>query len=337
MKIVNETPMTVFALPGKGLENNTALTVIVKGTFAIEANKPVTLAPEQEPVIFADQLQDPEKGGSPRFEDDIAPFKPRADIVIVGKAIAPEGQPARSLDVGFRVGQITKAIRVIGNRAWRTSGLFGEVSPSEPVPFTEMDLTYENAFGGMDMKWGDHCPENPVGRGIFNKKSKKEELENKILPNLEDPHNLIRSWKDRPKPVGFGYIGKGWSPRFSLLGTYDEKWKKERYPERPDDFKFDFFNAAPLDQQVKGYLRGDERVELIHLSPEGRIQFRLPGVTPTVSIAKLGFGSIVENVAMKLDTLCLMPTDKCFYLVWRGNVPITDITAEEIDRIQVLM
>lgn len=337
MKVENDTPMGFFALPGRGPSDNPVLTVVVKCTFRMQANEPATLAPEQDPIIFGDQLQDPEKGGSTVFEDDLATFKPRSDVVIVGKAFAPKGSAVHALDVGFRVGELKKIIRVIGNRYWRSGGLLGDITASEPEPFTEMDLIYENAFGGIDMKWGDYCAENPVGRGMFSKKAKKEVLDNKPLPNIEAPKNLIKSWKDRPKPVGFGFIGKGWPQRIAFLGTYDEKWKRERYPERPLDFKFDYFNAAPRDQQVEGYLKGDEKVELIHLTPNERIEFQLPGKPPMVSVSRSFEGSTFEEVRLNLDTLCLKPAEERFYLVWRGLVPIEDFSAPDVARVKILM
>ncbi|MFX0198778.1 MAG: DUF2169 domain-containing protein [Candidatus Hodarchaeota archaeon] len=337
MIITNDTPFPAFALPSMGPEDKPILTVVVKGTFFIRPNETATIAPQQDPIFFADQLLDPEKGGSTRFEDDIAPFKPRADIAIVGKAIAPDNRPVHMLEVGFRMGQIKKIIRVIGNRFWRTRGLFSHMEPSKPEPFTEMDLIYENAFGGMDLKWGDYCPDNPVGKGIFHKKNKKKDIELKPLPNLEDPHHLIQSWNDRPKPMGFGYIGKGWAPRLKFLGTYDEKWKEERFPQRPRDFKFDYFNAAPLDQQVDGYLKGDEKVELFNLTPNGQTQFQLPGIQPKVSVTKFGAESMSEKVMMNLDTLCIIPEDEQFYLAWRGILSIKDIVAEEIKKINVMI
>ncbi len=337
MKVTNETPLEFFSLPGNGPADSRVLTVVVKGTFRIQGDGPPVLAPEQDPIIFGDMLQDPETGGSTIFEDDLASFKPRADVVVIGKAFAPKGCSVHALDVGFRVGQLKKVIRVIGNRHWRSGGLLGGITASEPEPFAEMDLIYENAFGGMDMKWGDYCAENPVGRGIFGSKAKKEDVDKKPLPNIEDPNNLIKSWKDRPTPIGFGFIGKGWAQRLPFLGTYDKKWKKERYPERPLDFKFDYFNAAPPDQQIEGYLKGDEEVELFHLTRDGRTKFQLSGKPPVISVSRSFEGSTFESVQVNLDTLCLMPAQERFYLVWRGLVPIENLDAPDVARIEISM
>lgn len=334
MLIENNTPFECFAMPGIGPSDRPVVTVVVKGTFDIQQEGPAAVSAQQEPIFFADQLQDPEKGGSTRFEDDIATLKPRCDVVIVGKALAPKGSGVQVLDVGFRLGKIQKIVRVFGDRHWQSGGLMGDVLASAPAPFAEMDLIYENAFGGMDLASGDFCAENPVGRGVISGK-KKENWEDKALPNLEDPNNLIRSWKDRPRPVGLGFIGKGWTQRVRYLGTYDDKWRNDRYPERPLDFQFDFFNAAPLDQQVEGYLQGDELVELFHLTPQGRSSVELPGKKPVVSASRSFEGSDFENVPMNLDTLCLMPAEERLYLVWRGLVAVEKIDEPDVARIKI--
>jgi hypothetical protein len=322
MKLDNRTPFSVFTMPGEGPDSHRVLTVIVKGTFTFEPDSTASVAPEQEPVLFADVFSDPESASSLRFEDDLAPFKPRTDVVVVGNAMAPGGQPVTSLDVGFAIGPLDKTVRVVGNRCWLK--VLGNVSPGEPQPFTELELAYENAFGGLDLERGGVCPENPVGRGMFGKKTKSRDIDGKRLPNLEDPRQPVRTWKDRPTPMGFGFIAKGWQSRLSLLGTFDEAWQEERSPAMPLDFSFDYYNAAPRDQQVEGYLKGDERVILMHLTPRERATFSLPGVRPDVAVTRSGT-VLSETVAMNLDTLCLMPSESRLYQVWRGTVRIPDL------------
>ncbi len=322
MSTSNQTPFSVFTTPGEGPDNRRVLTIIVKGTFTFEPDSIASVAPEQEPILFADVFSDPESASSLRFEDDLAPFKPRADVVVVGSAVAPGGQAVTSLDVGFAVGPLDKTIRVIGNRCWLS--VLGNISPGEPQPFTKMGLVYESAFGGMDEERGGVCLDNPVGRGMFGKKTKPRDVDGKRLPNLEDPRQLIKTWKDQPAPAGFGFIAKGWQSRLSLLGTFDEEWQESRCPAMPLDFSFEYYNAAPRDQQVEGYLKGDERVILLHLRPEERVGFSLPGVRPVVAVTRSG-SVLTESVAMNLDTLCLMPSESRLYQVWRGTVRIPDL------------
>ena len=169
MEIINTTPFEVETIPGRGPEGDTVLTIIVKGTFDIRPNEAAAVASEQIPVAYGDELYN-EDGGSVKFEADIAPFKPRADIALVGRAYAPGGRPVESLDATLWVGDLSKTIRVIGDRKWDAGGRFMPAYASDPEPFTVMDLVYERSFGGMDLKVGDWCKENPVGRGFFVKK-----------------------------------------------------------------------------------------------------------------------------------------------------------------------
>ena len=84
MEIINDTKFEAFALPLMGPENNPILAIIIKGTFAFFNETPVSLADEQMPIAFGDELFDEEKAGSIKYESDLAPFKPKADIALVG-------------------------------------------------------------------------------------------------------------------------------------------------------------------------------------------------------------------------------------------------------------
>jgi len=347
MEIVNNTPFEVEALPFKTAEGTHVLTVIIKGTFSTKPKEKAEIAEEQMPIFYGDEFHDNENGGSVKFEADTVPFKPRADIAVVGKAYAPGGRAVRTLDVALQIGKIRKVIRVFGDRKWQCMCKYLPIAMTKPEPFTEMDLVYERAFGGMDLNGGGYCKENLIGRGFIGKKSKKS-IHNVTLPNLEDPRYLITSWKDKPKPAGFGFYGKAWMPRAGYIGTYDEKWRKERSPEPPKDFRPDYYNAAHPDLQVKGYLKGDEDVTLVHLSSKGKMHFRLPGSTPKVTVVmtdKFKAASTgnwrneekleEDGLTMHQDTLCLIPDEEQFYVVWRGLREITDLTALEIKKVEI--
>jgi len=356
MDIINKTPFEVEALPNPGPKGNKILTIIIKGTFEIKSGENPAVAPEQIPIFFGDELYNEQEGGSVKFESDIAPFKPRADIILVGNAYAPEGQAVQILDTMLRVGRLKKVIRVFGDRQWIYSKAFLAISTTKPIFFTEMALVYERAFGGIDIKKGEWCKENPVGRGFVSSDSKKS-LDGVMLPNLEDPENLIESWQDHPKPVGFGFYGRSWMPRISYIGTYDKKWREKRSPDPPEDFKYDFYNAAHPDLQIDGYLKGDEEIELLNLTPDGRVLIRLLGINLICKVRKeysgqisgdeagsvksdqktLDVHSTVQEVTPNLDTLCLIPDEKRFYAVWRGICPINDLTAMEVKGVEIEM
>ncbi|MBD3182226.1 DUF2169 domain-containing protein, partial [Candidatus Poribacteria bacterium] len=295
-----------------------------------------------------------EKGEGVKFESDIAPFKPRGDIVLVGKACAPGATSVGSMDVSLHVGNISKIIRVFGDRRWEYSGRLLSTGFTDPEPFTEMELTYERAFGGIDTVGGGWCRENPFGRGFIAKKT-KEAVDGVLLPNLEDPEDLINSWDDHPNPVGFGFYGRSAMPRAGYMGTYDDKWREERSPDPPLDFKFDYYNAANPDLQVEGYLKGDETVEIVNMTPDGRMKFKLPDIKLFAAIVRFkrqkkpmsmeeefwneenndNKDGKEEDINLNLDTLCIIPDENRFYLVWRGIYQIQDLTAAEVKRVSV--
>jgi hypothetical protein len=342
-------------MPFKGLDGKTFLTVVVKGTFAIPDRGVALLAQEQLPVEYGDIPHNGQDGGSTRLEADVAPFKPRADIVLVGHAYAPPGKLVAAIDVSLRVGRLQKVLRVFGNRTWKCASLSGD-HLTDPEPFDKMPIVYERAFGGIDLNGGGYLPSNLAGCGYFAKISKKS-VHNAPLPNIEDPTDLIRSPKDRPRPMGYGFWGRAWEPRLGYLGTYDEEYRKRYYPNLPPDFKYDYYNGAHPDLQVKGYLRGDEPVELINLSPHGTLNFQLPAQQLACRVDKTyetlqayirtlddrqisrdrlnNTEPVSEQIAMNLDTLCLLPDEKRFFLVWRGSTPVYDHTALEVETLTV--
>jgi hypothetical protein len=228
---------------------------------------------------------------------------------------------------------------------------------SPPNKFVTMDLVYERAFGGVYDGPGFYCKENLAGTGYIGKKRKKA-IHKKQLPNLEDPSDLIRSWRSKPKPIGFGFYGRGWHPRVKYAGTYDEKYPKERAPKMPLDVSYAFYNAAHPDLQVEGYLHGNEEVELVNVSSQPRLRFRLPGIRPKVTVTKwavppekwieenaTGDHEVsINNVPTKdefvspvLDTLVFIPDEGIFYEVFRGVCPLTSLDGLEVAKVTVTM
>lgn len=357
MQISNETPFAVDTLFWEDLQGKAKLTVVVKATFEIHRGK-ASIRSDQLPVFSGDQHYRDDPLAPVLYESDRVPFKPRADIVLVGRAHAPLAKPIPLLDVSLRVGSLQKVVRVFGNRKWRCTAISGGVPfMSTPEPFATMDLTYERSYGGIDASTAQYCPENPAGAGFIGDNS-KEPIDGKPLPNLEDPRRLIQSPEDRAKPAGFGFYGRGWLPRLKYAGTYDEKYQKEQAPALPADFSYALFNGAHPDLQIDGYLRGDEPVELANLSPESRLKFSLPAVRPKVSVKKwkvapdewieqqAADGREVtldqvpvseESIGAHFDTLVLMPDDSAFYQVFRGVCDLKNLDDLEVAGIKITL
>jgi hypothetical protein len=317
MNLINLSPYEAGITIATDKYGHEHVLVVAKGTFTINPNGTCTVAKEQHPLVYADEFYGEPGLSSVRYETDFALFKHKTDVILNGSAYSPGGKQAISVDVSLAVGKIQKTIRVFGDRVWIDT-LLGSYKPTDPKPFHSIPLVYERAFGGGDQsheKEQKHAFEtsNLVGVGFFKYVDKR--IVGTFLPNLEHPQHLIRHPKDKPPPVGFGFIGRNWRPRVSYAGTYDQVWMDERYPFLPLDFDDRYFQGAPEDQ-ICDYLQGGELIRLRNLSPEGRLEFRLPALNIPM---KLFYSSRQEEVSHKLDTVIIEPDLKRCILTWRAS------------------
>ncbi|MBU1701606.1 MAG: pentapeptide repeat-containing protein [Candidatus Eisenbacteria bacterium] len=331
MNILNETPFQAAPLVGRMNFPGYSMTFIVKGTFDITNGGVAVPADDQAFPTGDEPYPDDEEGiCGCRYESDFAFFKPRADLLLAGKCHTSGKRPQTVCRVTFQVGDRSHSLNVIGNRHWR--GSFGALGGmSDPEPFTEMELRYESSFGGEGFK------ANPTGKG--NSKRKLENGKNvKELPNIEDPRNLISSPSHHPDPAGFGALGRMWELRASKLGTYKGNWLKERWPWFPKDFDWSYFNAAPPELQLEGYLRGDEKLYFENLHPEfPQYRSQLPGLKIRTFLnlksQTVGGGDAFSEIPMNLDTLWVDMEAEKLVLVWRGVAEIQSDDYEEIRHI----
>lgn len=292
--------------------------VAVKATFAIENDGTLSVAEEQEEVNIAPKFRDVPDSSSLLYDTDLPHLKRNTDFLIEGHAYAPQGQPAKKVDVAFKVANRQKVLRVIGDRQY-VKTLAG-ITLSSPQAFMKMPITYERAFGGTDLLSEDskyHAWEerNPVGCGFV---TNEAHLAGKFAPNIEDPRAPIKHWKDRPRPVGFGPLAGHWAPRVELAGTYDEQWEKTRQPLLAADFDERYHQCAPEDQQIPGYLKGGELIELFNLTPNGRLQFYLPRLS--LSFTTNFDGSSSEQHQAMLHTVTVKPDTSKVVMVWHTHL-----------------
>ncbi|MFB4414113.1 DUF2169 domain-containing protein [Pantoea sp. ANP04] len=206
----------------------------------------LTLCEDQGELFEQDYYYDEPGTSSVRFESDLAPYKPRLDVVINGTAWAPEDKPVRHLTVGARIGDFTRLLNVYGPREWRKMVATWQLTNGKPV--THVDLRYEFAQGGFyRLEKGEELASsfNSVGIGWLPAKAQKElKLQHLPAPQFELLPNPVKNIEDENLPAGFGFYGRGWHPRITFAGTYDEAWKQHRHPFLPADFKFDYWCGA---------------------------------------------------------------------------------------------
>ena len=315
----NRTPFIAdkFVLPDK--DGQEFVLVVVSATFCQEGScSRLQLAARQSSLELADLYFGPPHIASVRRESDIALVKPFVDVLINGRAYAPHERPTTSVNASVAVGDIRKELLVSGDRAWR-KGSFGTAATS-PKPFVSMPITYERAFGGIDMRPNDpkkHAAEvrNLSGVGFRGTCSYDPTILTE-LPNIEYPNDRQSTQSDLPQPAGFGVVSRGWQPRLAFAGTFDPVWLTQRWPLLPSDFDPRHYQAAPRDQQSSKIL-GGETVILKNLTPEGLWQFRLPTLKVPMWLL---FDNKTENVRMRLDTLMIEPDAKQVTLICRGGI-----------------
>lgn len=315
----NTTGMVATLWVASDKEARDHCVVAVKGTFVANSQGALALAEEQRPLIEADEHFGDPASTAVRYECDFAFEKPLTDVIVVGKAVAPPNQRVKHLPVRLEVQSKKKDLMIMGERRWVR--LLGSVFPSDPVPFKEMPITFDRAFGGRDESRG---PEkvavelrNPVGQG-FHPHRKAADIEGTPVPNVESVAGGVRSPRKVSEPVGYGCIGRSWQPRISLAGTYDAQWRNERAPFLSSDFDCRYFQCAPRDQQFP-HFRGGETIRCVNMS-ESRVANY---VIPTLRIpVRFRFRDLDFEAEGTLDTITLEPHLALATLVWRARVPL---------------
>ncbi len=281
-----------------------ALTIICKSTYVLTPGES-PLADQQDPPCKADDYWNDDARWSLRLASDMAPFKRRADVILVGHAYAPRQQPVASLMARFAVGNLEKSILVYGERAFTHDGTLLDLSR-----FVMMPLRWENAGGGPDTV-------NPVGVRADAPSDSRGLL---ALPNLQLPSAFFTDRARFVEPVGLGPVAPTWPWRRSKLHRHAAGWDHARWNERPLPWDIDaaYFNAAPPDQQVDD-LRPDARIMLENLHFEhAHLVTRLALVVPR-AVVSWGIGA-VQEIPLRCDTLWIDVDRGVCSLTWRGHL-----------------
>ena len=331
-------------LPGQTPQGEYILSVLLKRTYDVVPGRPCVRSEADRPVIPGDVPWGNPLNSAVQFESDFIPYKLATDVVVNGKAYAPNGKPTTACTVSIDVADHRKEVRVIGDR----KVFFDKNAPpafSDPVPFTTMELRYERAYGGIDVysdkKTSYPYPRNTLGRG-FIVENTKAGIENLELPNLEDPKDLLTPdrlciseysrWQEQPMPAGLGWFSKYWRPRAELAGIMpadrpvEQELRKAYSAFLPADQRihylkneildmdFRFFNGASPGL-VMPYLEGNEVITTTNLGAEGMISFSLPGDRPEIG---LDIGGGLKPTTVVIHTIMIHMEVRQVDIVWRG-------------------
>lgn len=146
--------------------------VLYKRTYVFEHQRPCRLSDEQRPLVEelveydedGEVKADADEEGSDEDEPvsyrklpDLIGYKPGTDVVVHGNALPPRPVPRMSVSVQVD-DHPQHAARVFGRRLCTNRS--GRVRFTDPEPFEEMPLRYENAYGGKDRHFESALVEN---------------------------------------------------------------------------------------------------------------------------------------------------------------------------------
>lgn len=307
MDLVSSCGLPVASVVWQSTTGAWALTAMCKATFLLTPGV-VTLAQAQEPPNEDDNHWNDDESRSLQSASDLVPFKPRADVLVIGHAFAPHRTNVRSLIARACVGAMDKAVEVWCERWFELDGRV-----REGAPFLKMPLRYERAAGGADTS-------NPVGMAFDGAPDGHGRV---AIPNVQPLGALVSRRGDTFAPVGFGPLAPHWPDRMARIHLrVPVGWHRE-WHSRPlaEGINPAFFNAAPSDQQTD-FLRPDERIALENLHRDhGHLVTRLPGLQPRAVVERAtGHRAPMDLVA---DTLWIDVDRAICTVVWRGRIGLT--------------
>jgi hypothetical protein len=313
-------PLAIEVVPWGLTPARDVLTVIAKATCDLSAEGPAVPRAAADPPTGEAQA-----GPPPRcvYPSDLVPYKVRADVVLVGHAFAKDGS-ATSMDVVFRFGSegngFERRVTVFGDRRWEKSK-FG-LEPSAPEPFARMAIAFDRAFGGPRFAL------NPAGIGHHDPMHRGPVL----LPNLEDPEQVLRNPRQMPAPAVFAPIPIAWKDRWAIARVSGLCLAEEA-------IDWARFQAAPASQQL-AFLRGDEPFTLVGLSARHpTLAGALPGLRARAFATRKQAGGEapgLDEIALRLDTVVFDVDAMKLDLVWRGALPVADEQKPDVAGIYLL-
>ncbi|WP_063890466.1 DUF2169 domain-containing protein [Burkholderia ubonensis] len=209
MEFRNLTPFDAMAFNAIDVAGNEFHVVVLKAAYALERSAYAKPGGETHHCVLqegdsavsltmSDKYEGVDANSSVRCESDLAPFKPRCDVVIRATSYAPNGVPARWWPAHARVMDgdtlvIDKSLKVLGPRTFIEGPHGWRVS--EPSECLQVPVRWEYAYGGSsvvmpscnasgrggELLLNEVCFTNPLGCGWLEKQYLKLSLDNGVL------------------------------------------------------------------------------------------------------------------------------------------------------------
>jgi len=290
-------PLSTGSLLWRTRQGAFALTVVCKATYKLAPGRS-PLSSQQDPVREQDACAGVDPNRWLWAPADLVPYKMRADVVLVGHAFAPGGQPARKLRARLMTTGVDKAIEV---HCGRRLGLDGRMIEGSPA--AQLALGWDRAVYAPGNPCGVMVGRPPDAFGLVS------------LPSVGWPEDVATS---ASTPAGFGPIAPWWPGRVEKLGRFRlgalvSTWNGAALPDDADNA---LFQVAPPDQQTAA-LDAEPWLLLENLHPATpRLETRLGGVKPRAQVQRLGRAP--EPLALVADTLWIDTDRGVCTVTWRG-------------------
>jgi len=310
-----DLPHDATVVLAKNDQGDQSACIFIKETYSFTRQGSVARI---EPEPLYNNLFDPEESKKLLPGCDFWPHKMATDVIIQGKAHALDHRGAQELMVSVYINDIARHVRVIGKRIVSYSGPGAAPKFIGPEAFESMDLCWENAYGGIDLRVPvgkvdsrgqvlrlvhDHpglYPRNPFGKGYV-VSSEKDGVNGIELPNLETvddpitPERLIvqdpRNWHHQPLPACFDWLRGHMYPRcvfFSGAEAWfpgpDDSIAEVRMGYLPKHYRTEFEEREPADI-VDLRFCNEAPVGMIFPYLNGDEQIRLAGMHPQGEIS----------------------------------------------------
>src|SRR6185503_9582949 len=107
--------------PWRAARSGPALGIACKITYRLLPGESA-LSDVKEPLFEEDRYWDDDPARSLYAPGDFVPYKPRADVLLVGHAFAPGAAPAPSITARLAVQELDKTVEVSSERALTWEG-----------------------------------------------------------------------------------------------------------------------------------------------------------------------------------------------------------------------
>lgn len=263
--------------------------------------------------------------------NDFGPKRLGTTVLVTGRIVSEPGEFARAVHARIEIAPLAESASQAQRprrfeavayppRVWvkTDAGFVAQaIGPFEPVA-----ATFAEAFGGPS------CDANPIGKGALEPGASAE---GQPLPRVEAPESPLDEPFGRPPPRALGLVAPGWTPRKEFAGTYDERWRRTRAPELPEDASPRLFDPGSFVLEPK--LRGGERIDLVNFAEPGPRSIVVPRVLVRFVVDRRTVRPEIDEVHVDLDAgtiELLLRAD----LPWDGSIPLAPIFVRELGLVE---